>query len=190
MNFILASASPRRKEILGKLGITEMIVQPAKGEEIIPDNCGPEDTVKVLSRAKALEVAEDHSSDDVIIAADTIVCHDGKILGKPSDEQDAFDMLSALSGKSHEVYTGVTIIVGGRVLTEAEMTEVEFRKLSDEEIRAYINTGEPMDKAGAYGIQGRGSVLVKGINGDFFNVMGLPACRLYKMLSEQGVNLL
>lgn len=189
MAVILASQSPRRKQLLEMLGM-EFTVIPAKGEEVIPAGAGPKETVRALSFQKAAAVATDAEADDIIIAADTIVCYQDMMLGKPRDEQEAARMLSALSGNIHQVYTGVTVRKGDTVLSAAECTNVKFRKLSGREIDAYIATGEPMDKAGAYGIQGIACLFVEGIEGDFFNVMGLPVCRLGKMLKELGVELL
>lgn len=189
MGIILASGSPRRKQILEMLQM-DFAVIPAKGEEVIPHGAGPEETVKALSEQKAANVAAGCSEDDVIIAADTIVWNNDQILGKPRDEQEAARMLSALSGNTHTVYTGVTVRKGDKVITAAEQTDVKFRKLSGREIDAYIATGDPMDKAGAYGIQGFACLFVESIQGDFFNVMGLPVCRLGKMLKELGVELL
>ena len=189
MAVILASQSPRRKQLLEMLGL-EFSIIPAKGEETIPHGAGPEETVRVLSRQKAAAVAKEASPEDVIIAADTIVWYGDMLLGKPRSEQEAARMLSALSGNTHHVYTGVTVRKGDKVLSAAECTSVKFRKLSGREIDAYIATGEPMDKAGAYGIQGVACLFVEGIEGDFFNVMGLPVCRLGKMLKELGVDLL
>ena len=190
MKIILASGSPRRRELLNMLGLTDLIIQPAKGEEQAEPGLSPDALVCSLSKAKALEVAAEHDPDDLVIAADTVVWHDGRVFGKPKNEEDAKNMLKALSGRTHEVYTGVTVLCGGICDTQAERTGVHFRELSDAEIDAYVKTGEPMDKAGAYGAQGKASVFVEGISGDFFNVMGLPLCRLCKMLSERGVALL
>lgn len=190
MNIVLASGSPRRKELLEMLGVKNMLVIPARGEEIVKPGAAPEDTVMSLSLAKAGEVAALRPSDDVIIAADTIVWLDGKLLGKPKSEETAAKMLRALSGREHEVYSGVTVMRGAEALTSYERTLVRFRRLSDREIEAYIATGEPMDKAGAYGAQGVGSLFVEGITGDFFNVMGLPLCALGRMLEKMGVELL
>ena len=189
MAVILASQSPRRKQLLEMLGV-EFTVIPAQGEERIPVGAGPKETVRALSRQKAAAVAAEGHTDDIIIAADTIVWYQNMILGKPRDEQEAARMLSALSGNVHQVYTGVTVRQGDRELSAAECTDVRFRKLSGKEIDAYIATGEPMDKAGAYGIQGIACLFVEGIDGDYFNVMGLPVCRLGKMLKELGVELL
>lgn len=190
MKLVLASASPRRKELLEVLGLRDFAIIPARGEEIAEPGLTPEETVCTLSLQKAREVAAGLEPDALVIAADTVVALDGKILGKPADEEDAFSMLSLLSGRTHEVFTGLTLMRGGREETIFERTEVRFRSLSPEEIRAYIATGEPMDKAGAYGAQGRASIFVEGVCGDFFNVVGLPLCRLSKMLEKMGVILL
>lgn len=189
MGIVLASASPRRKQLLEMLGLT-FTVRPAKGEEAVPDGVDPKEAVQYLSAQKAGSVAAECAWDDVIIGADTIVWYGGNILGKPRDEEDAARMLSMLSGNTHMVYTGVTVRKGDTVLSAAEETKVRFRRISDREIKAYIQTGEPMDKAGAYGAQGYASLFVEGMEGDFFNVMGLPVCRLGKLLKEVGVTLL
>ena len=158
---------------------------PAKGEEILPEKISPEDAVLSLSEQKADEVYRENRG-EVIIAADTIVAIDGKILGKPADEKDAFAMLKTLSGRVHEVFTGVCVVfANGRKERFFEETKVEFYELSDGEIADYIKTGEPMDKAGAYGIQGKGALLVKRIDGDYYNVMGLPVARLLRVLNGE-----
>ena len=190
MALVLASASPRRRELLEKIGIDELRIIPARGAELVPEGAGAREAVLAISRGKALEVQEQCAPDDVIIAADTVVALDGAILGKPGSAVEAKDMLRRLSGREHEVYTGVTVLRGSRELCCCERTAVRFRALSAAEIDAYVATGEPMDKAGAYGAQGLGSLLVEGITGDFFNVMGLPLCRLGRMLSDMGVKLL
>ena len=189
-NIVLASASPRRSELMHMLGFADVIIHPAEGEEQPPRGASPEETVKALSHAKAKEVAALFDDDTLVIAADTIVWLDGEILGKPHSEEQAFCMLRKLSGRDHEVYTGVTVLDAEGELCEAERSAVHFRELSDEEIRRYIATGEPMDKAGAYGAQGRGALFVRAIEGDFFNVMGLPVCRLGQMLAKKGVPIL
>ena len=143
-----------------------------------------------LASAKAREVAEKSEKDALIIAADTIVWLDGKMLGKPNSEEEAFLMLKSLSGKCHEVYTGVCVMEDNTADCEAEKTLVHFRELADEEIFGYIRDGEPMDKAGAYGAQGKGALFVRYIEGDFFNVVGLPVCRLGEMLARKGVIIL
>lgn len=183
MAYILASASPRRRELMPMLGITEFDIVPAVLPEPDAAGLGPGEAVERIARSKAAEVAGNHPG-DVVIAADTLVYLDGIPLGKPKDAPDAARMLRALSGRSHEVWSGAAIAAGGRLLTAAECTRVEFRPLSEEEIAAYIATGEPMDKAGAYGIQGRASVMIRGIEGDYYNVVGFPLCRIYEMLRE------
>ena len=172
------------------LGVKDLKVIPAKGEEIVPADEGPARTVELLSAAKAAEVAKKCSQSDVIIAADTVVWLQDRILGKPSDDAEAAHMLKSLSGNCHEVYTGITVVKGGSVISEHEVSRVFFRRLTDAEIAAYIATGEPADKAGAYGAQGIGALFIERIEGDFFNVMGLPVCRLGAMLKKQGVALL
>lgn len=190
MKAVLASGSPRRREILEMLGVDELIIIPAKGEEHAPENAGPGEIVEALAVAKAGEVAAQVSGDTPVIAADTIVWFGGRVFGKPHCSEEAVSMLSELSGNWHEVYTGVCVIRGTVTVTSHEVTRVHFRDMSENEIRAYVATGEPMDKAGAYGAQGRGAVFVDRIEGDFFNVMGLPVCRLGQMLKEQGVSLI
>ncbi len=178
---ILASQSPRRRELLGFIS-PDFRVIPAVGEEHIPDGATPEQAVLALSRQKAEEIAATHNG-EVIVAADTVVAIDGKILGKPRSEAEAAEMLGTLSGRVHSVFTGVCVIFAdGSIENFAEETKVEFYPLTDEEIAAYIATGDPMDKAGAYGIQEKGAVNVKGIVGDFYNVMGLPVGRLARIL--------
>lgn len=190
MEFVLASASPRRRELLEMLGVRELKIIPAVGEEIEIEGEGPEEAVCRLSRGKALEVADRVQGVPLVIAADTVVFADGHILGKPIDEAQAKSMLSTISGREHAVFTGVTLVRGDTVITEYERTLVRFRHMTEEDISAYVATGEPMDKAGAYGIQGIGSLFVEGITGDFFNVMGLPLCRLALMLKKLEVSLL
>lgn len=187
---ILASASPRRRELLQQMGITEFAVIPAKGEEVKDSSLTPAELVESLAYQKAAEVAANAPSDSIVIGADTIVVLKDTVLGKPANQGEAFQMLKALSDRKHTVYTGVAVIQGERVRVSHEATQVCFRALTDEEIHAYIATGEPMDKAGSYGIQGRGSLLVSGIEGDYFNVVGLPVCRLGGILAEFGVKTL
>ena len=188
MAVILASQSPRRRELLGRMGIDDFLVRPAQGEEVFEPGLSPAELVEHLSRQKAAEVAAGASPEDLVIAADTVVSIDGRVLGKPHSQEEAFSMLSTLSGREHTVYTGVTVCQGGVSITEHEATDVRFRPLTPEEIRSYIATGEPMDKAGAYGIQEYGSLLVEGIQGDYFNVVGLPICRLGRILARFGVD--
>ena len=190
MELILASQSPRRRQLLGQIGLDHFIVRPARGEEIMDPALSPAQLVEELSRQKAREVAGASDPGDLVIAADTVVAIDGRVLGKPHDREEACAMLSALSGREHTVYTGVTVCRDDRMLTQHEATQVRFRPLSPREIQAYVDSGEPMDKAGAYGVQELGALLVEGIRGDYFNVVGLPLCRLGQMLSQFGVELL
>lgn len=187
---ILASGSPRRRELLEALDVPQLIIRPAAGEEIVPEGLGPAETVMHLASQKAREVAPTAGDGDVVVAADTLVWLDGEKLGKPRSKAQAADMLRRLSGRTHSVFTGVCVIAGARMLTEAEESRVSFRTLTESEIAAYVATGEPMDKAGAYGAQGKASLFVQRIDGDFFNVMGLPVCRLGIMLKKVGVDLL
>lgn len=177
---ILASKSPRRKELLSII-TDDFIIKSADADESLPDGVSPDKAVEYLSRIKAEPFANDS---DTVIGADTVVCADGKILGKPYDRQNAFDMLKSLSGKEHSVFTGVTIIKGKRTKTFSVETRVKFFSLTDAQIESYIDTGEPFDKAGAYGIQGKGSLLVERISGDYFNVVGLPVGKLARALAE------
>ena len=181
---ILASASPRRKELLALTGLKFKII-PAKGEEVIhaPD---PEGAVTELSIAKAKEVAAQACDGDVVIGADTVVAFDGKILGKPHSKQQAFEMLEMLQGNMHQVYTGVCVIEKGKgiVASFSEHTKVYVVPMTSAEIREYIATGEPMDKAGAYAIQGVFGKYISKIEGDHNNVIGLPLARLWSYLKE------
>ena len=190
MNIVLASASPRRRELMEMLEVPNLRIVPARGEENPPEHAGPGELVMALSAAKAREVAALCGKEDLVIGADTVVWIDGRAFGKPHSPEEAAAMLRRLSGDAHEVYTGVTLIRQGREYSEWERTTVHFRPLDEEEIARYIRSGEPMDKAGAYGAQGRGALFVERIEGDFFNVMGLPLCRLGQMLKKQGVNIL
>ena len=185
MAMILASQSPRRRELLGQMGFS-FTVRPARGEELPHPELTPAQLVEELARQKALEVSAEAEADDVVVAADTVVAIDGVVLGKPRDKAHAAQMLSALSGREHTVYTGVAVKRGETLLVGHEATQVRFRPLTEREIDLYIQTGEPMDKAGSYGIQGYGALLVEGIRGDYFNVVGLPICRLGRMLAQVG----
>ena len=189
MSIILASNSPRRRELLAQIGIRDFQILSPDVDEAVEPGLSPARMVEALSLRKARAAAGRAGAEDLIIAADTVVALDGRVLGKPRDQGEAFAMLSALSGREHRVYTGVTVLRGGQAATEHEETAVAFRALSPEEIRDYIATGEPMDKAGAYGIQGVGALLVQGIRGDYCNVVGLPVFRLGRMLSGFGVKL-
>ena len=191
MKLILASASPRRRELLEMLHVENLEIHPAKGEEKPHPELTPDALVKELASCKAAEVAAAWASpEDIVIGADTVVVLDGRVLGKPKDEADAAAMLRALSGRTHTVYTGVAVERGGERRLHAERTDVRFRALTEAEIAAYIATGEPMDKAGAYGAQGYASLFVEHLDGDFFNVMGLPLCALGKLLKDLDVSLL
>ncbi len=184
---VLASGSPRRRELLSHLGIP-FVVRPSEADESYAPDQTPEEIVASISRRKAL--AAQAAPQELVIAADTMVFLDRARLGKPQDEAEALAMLTALQGRRHTVCTGVTVRRGARILTESESTAVWFRPASEAELRAYIATGEPMDKAGAYGIQGLGALLVERIDGDFYNVMGLPLLRLSRMLAAFGLTLL
>jgi len=184
MNLILASQSPRRRELLGLTGL-DFIVRVADIDERMDPEKAPFDEVARVSRLKAEAVAR--KPDDVVIAADTIVVCGDEVLGKPRNEADAFRILSLLSGRHHEVMTGMTVLRGDEVITHTEVTKIHFRSLSDGEIRAYIASGEPMDKAGAYGIQGGAALFADQMEGDYYNVMGLPVCRLAMILRSLGL---
>ena len=179
MKLILASQSPRRKELLGLFGIP-FTVRVADIDETMDENAAPYDEVARVSREKAMAVPRTDA--DTVVAADTIVVCQGKVLGKPHDEAEAVAMLTMLSGKDHQVMTGMTVLRGDRCITCTEVTDLHFRELSHEEILRYVAGGEPMDKAGAYGIQGGAALFCEKMNGDYYNVMGLPVCRLSQIL--------
>lgn len=179
MQLILASASPRRKALLSLFGIP-FTVRAADIDETMDPEKPPFDEVARVSRSKALSVSR--GEEDVVIAADTIVVCQGKVLGKPHSEDEAASMLRLLSGRDHQVMTGCTILYGDRVETFTEVTSLHFRSLSEKEIQKYVQSGEPMDKAGAYGIQGGAALFCEKLEGDYYNVMGLPVCRLYETL--------
>jgi len=181
MNLILASASPRRQELLKLFGIP-FIVRVADIDETMDSAASAYDEVARLSREKALAVKRE--AGDIVIAADTIVVCEGRVLGKPHSEEEAFAMLSLLSGRDHQVMTGCTVLLGERAETFTEVTDLHFRELSEKEIRRYVESGEPMDKAGAYGIQGGAALFCEKMVGDYYNVMGLPACRLGQVLKK------
>ena len=194
MRFILASASPRRREILENISLDFEIIAD-ESEEIMIEGEKPYDTVKRLAMQKAKNIAAGIESGEntIVIGADTVVSIDGKILGKPNDEIEAKDMLLTLSGRINTVYTGLAVIEtqSGKEVSDFVSTGVKFRNLSEKEIENYIRSGEPMDKAGADGIQKIGGLFVESINGDYFNVVGLPLCRLGEILSEEfGINLI
>ena len=185
MALILASGSPRRRELLGLI-TNDFTVCVSGAEETVPEGLTPAETVETLAEIKGRAVFAEHLS-DTVIAADTVVAVDGVILGKPASRQEAFDMLRLLSGKTHEVFTGVWIANAQGAVRFHECTEVTFYPLSDDDIWGYVDTGEPFDKAGAYGIQGKGALLVQGIKGDFFNVVGFPVAKTARALKEFGI---
>lgn len=187
---VLASGSPRRQELLQRIGITEFDIRVPEADETYPEGLTPQQVVEFISRKKAEAAAALCADDEIVITADTMVFLDDQRLGKPVDKAHALKMLTDLQGRHHTVCTGVTVRQGTKMITESETTEVYFRSATTTELLAYIATGEPMDKAGAYGVQGKGALLVEKLNGDFFNVMGLPVLRLSRMLAEFGVNLL
>ena len=187
---VLASGSPRRQELLRRIGLTEFTVVVPEADESCPAGLTPQETVAHISRQKAEAARALTAPDAIVITADTMVFLGGERLGKPRDEADALRMLRELSGSRHLVCTGVTVRQGDKEFCFTSSTDVYFRSATDAELRAYIACGEPMDKAGAYGIQGRGSLLVERIDGDFFNVMGLPVLPLAEALKEFGVCLL
>jgi septum formation protein len=194
-NIILASQSPRRQELLKQVDIDFKVIC-SNCDESYPDILTPSQVVMALSGKKAdsvfekLVASDDFNGKAAVIAADTIVAFEDKILGKPKDKEDAFNMLKALSGKTHSVYTGVTILYAtlGKVSMDSIMSkaDVTFRSITDDEINACIATGEPMDKAGAYGIQGKGAVLVDSISGDYYTIVGLPIAKVYQSLKSNG----
>ena len=181
MNLILASASPRRKELLEKFGVP-FVIRAADIDETMDPTKSPYDEVGRVSRLKALATARE--ADDILIAADTIVVCEGKVLGKPRDEAEAAEMLRLLSGRDHQVMTGCTVLRGESCVTFTEVTDIHFRELSEKEIAGYVASGEPMDKAGSYGIQGGAALFCERMVGDYYNVMGLPVCRLGQVLKE------
>lgn len=189
MAIILASKSPRRRELLTRMGV-EFTVKTSKIDEKMDPFANPADEAARVSLAKAQAVRGTCHPDDIIIGADTIVVCDGLTMGKPRSESEAFSMLRRLSGRDHQVLTGLTVLGGDRTENLTVATTLRFRALSDAEIRNYIATGEPMDKAGAYGIQGLAAMFVVGLDGDYYNVMGLPVCTLAILLRRFGVKLL
>ena len=179
---LLASSSPRRSELLQKAGYDFKVV-PANVKEIVPPGTTPLKIVEILATAKAEAVAK-NNPDDTVLAADTLVVFKSRVLGKPKNEEEAKSMLKLLSANVHQVYTGYCIIKGNKLFRGHECTSVEFYSLKPEEIDAYVKTGKPLDKAGAYGIQGRGALFIKRINGDFYNVMGLPIGKIHRILKD------
>lgn len=188
--FILASASPRRKEILEAIGISPKIAPSDIDEGMCEGD--PVNMVMQLALLKGAKAAETAKRGQYVISADTVVVLDGKVLGKPKNDEEAFRMLMELSGRTHEVITGYSVMKhNGEASVRYELTRVTFRQIEEDEAQSYIKTGEPRDKAGAYGIQGMGRLFVEKIDGDYYNVVGLPVCALLKMLKNDfGVNLL
>ena len=184
---ILASNSPRRKEILENLNIKFDVLSPDADESSVDKTLSPELYVENLASLKAFAAAKKTVLEKIIIGADTVVALDNKILLKPKDDEDAFNMLKSLSGRAHSVYTGICVVNShtAKSCIAYEKTDVYFKNLCDDEIKRYIQTGESADKAGAYGIQGLGSLFIEKINGDYFNVVGLPVCRLAKILKDE-----
>ena len=187
MNLILASASPRRQELLKVFGLP-FTVRVADIDETMDPSLPPYDEVGRVSRLKALAIPR--GSDDIVIAADTIVVCEGKVLGKPRDAEDAKAMLRLLSGRDHQVMTGCTVLCGDKCETFTEVTDLHFRDLSENEITRYVASGEPMDKAGSYGIQGGAALFCTHMVGDYYNVMGLPLCRLGLVLRQTAPELM
>ena len=187
MQLILASQSPRRKELLGLFGIP-FTVRVADIDETMDFSAPADREVARVSREKALAIPRE--AEDVVIAADTIVVCQGRVLGKPHSEEEAYAMLRLLSGRDHQVMTGVTVLRGGEERVFTQITDLHFRELSDKEIYRYIATREPMDKAGAYGIQGGAALFCEKMDGDYYNVMGLPVCRLGETLKELAPELM
>jgi septum formation protein len=186
---ILATTSPRRHGLAQTMGLDFEVV-PSNYEEDMAKKMKPKDMVMAFSYGKATDVAKKFQ-EGIVIGVDTIVVFNGKNLGKPKTKEEAFKMLMSYSGKKQQVYSGVCLIdcKTGKTIRDCEITEVYFRKMDDEEIRRYIATGEPMDKAGAYGIQGLSSIFIKKLNGCYFNVMGFPIHNIYKNLKKLGVNI-
>ena len=181
-HIILASASPRRKEIL-ELADLKFDVMPSDAQEITTKTA-PNEVVMELASIKAKDIYKKSEKQSMIVGADTVVAYQGQILGKPTDKADAKRMLTMLSGQTHEVYTGVCVIEDAKTKTFYEETKVTFYEISDEQINHYIKTGEPMDKAGSYGIQGKAAVFIKGIEGDYYNVVGFPIARFLQEITK------
>ena len=181
MALILASQSPRRRNLM-QLFRCPFSVQVADIDETMNPNAAPYDEVARISRLKAEAVSR--NPEDVVVSADTVVVLENEVLGKPKDEADAKRMLHALSGRDHQVMTGMTVLRGDTAVTVTEVTHIHFRPLTSKEIDRYALSGEPMDKAGSYGIQGGAALFAEKMDGDYYNVMGLPVCRLFSILQQ------
>lgn len=191
MKIVLASGSPRRRELLEQIG-AEYEVRPSEADETITSTI-PSEVVKELALRKGSEVAAHYEEDVVILSADTVVANEGKILGKPRDDEEAAKMIGSIQGKSHEVYTGVAIIIKRteeKVINFAVETKVKVAPMSEEDIKGYLRTGEHRDKAGAYAIQGKFAPYIEGIEGDYYNVVGFPISRICKELAKEGINII
>lgn len=186
MNIFLASKSKRRQKILQNLGINFKIAS-ADADETVSGDLSPDEYVEGLAARKlrAARSGRNFDDDDLIICADTVVSYDGLIMGKPKSRDDAFTMLTMLSGNWHQVYTGIAVGQGDKMAVDYEVTRVKFREMSADEIEKYVDSGEPMDKAGAYGIQDTAGIFVEAIEGDFFNIVGLPVCKLGQVLKSE-----
>lgn len=185
MKIILASKSPRRREILSGLGV-KFECEPADIDESVQKGTDAKSAVEQISQRKALHIAQKYKGENVlIISADTVVCFEGEIFGKPESKEQAVKMLESMSGKTHTVLSGFTLILADKCITKSVSTKVTFRNLDKSEIDDYVNSGEPMDKAGAYGIQEKGALFVEKIDGDYFNVVGFPVCEIFKVLSSE-----
>ena len=191
MKIILASKSPRRREILETMGV-DFEIDVADVDEGVEETLSPVEAVCEISKRKADAVLSRHKDDDcIVVSADTVVVIDGKIIGKPKDEEDAFNIIKSLSGRTHEVYSGFTVCGNGKLKTDFEVTKVHFKELCDDDIKRYVATGEPMDKAGAYGIQQKGNLFVEYIHGDYYNVVGFPISKICVTILElYGINIL
>ena len=185
MKLILASASPRRRDILDAAKIS-YTVRPSSADESYDADMAAVDVPALLARRKAEAVAREAEADAIVIGADTVVLLDNKLLGKPKDAEEAKAMLRSLSGRIHQVVSGIAVVSGDTCLTDTVITHVEMRTISDAEIEAYVRRDQPLDKAGAYGIQEAAGLFVTGIRGDYYNVVGLPLCRLGELLTAVG----
>lgn len=190
MTYLLASASPRRRELLSMIGFGPLEIVPSGADESVAAGLSPAETVKALALLKGEDVLSKRDDDVLVVSADTVVSVNGEILGKPRDKADARRMLSLLSGHTHQVHTGISLMTHEKKVVDVVSADVTFRMLTNDEIEWYIASGEPMDKAGAYGIQGKASLFVSHLNGDYYTVVGLPLCRFSELIREFGITLL